>query len=560
MSQERETLEVDVLFVGAGPASLSGALRLRQLIDAHNRSAGPGRRLENVSIAVIEKGREIGAHSLSGAILDPHALRELFPGIDCSAIPMAVPVRTEEVCYLTSHQKLRLPWLPPPLRNHGNYIVSLNRFVKWLAEKAEAQGIDLFPGFAGVGLLFEDDRLIGIRTGDRGLNKEGKPKSTFEPGVDILAKAVVFGEGVHGSLAKQLIQRLGLDAGRNPAAYALGIKEVWEVPHNLALSGQVIHTLGYPLREKEYGGGFLYHSGDSVSLGLVVGLSYGNPFLDPYVEFQRWKSHPLVRSLIAGGKMTHFGAKSLPEGGHYAIPKSSFHGGLLIGDSAGLLNSQRLKGIHLAMKSGMLAAEVLYQAVQKGDFSEVVLSQYESLLAQSWAGRELYAVRNFHQGFEHGLLAGMVQGGLQMLTGGRGWKRRLRSRPGHERLHSLTDRNNPVDRPPAALVIEGSRTADKVSSIYYSGIEHEEDQPSHLLISDLSICHSRCAAEYANPCQRFCPAGVYEMVDPGDGTERRLQINSSNCVHCKTCDIMDPYQIITWVSPEGGSGPNFVNS
>jgi electron-transferring-flavoprotein dehydrogenase len=560
MKEVRENLEVDVLFVGAGPASLSGALHLRNLIDAHNaKSADNEKKLESVSIAVIEKGREIGAHILSGAILDPIALKELIPDFIALGAPLATPVTQDSIYYLTSSGKIPFPWTPSPLNNHGNYIISLNRFVKWMGELAESKGIDLFPGFAGTDLLFEGDRLVGVRTGDRGIGKDHQRKGSYEPGVDILTKAVVLGEGVRGSLTKQLIQKLNLDQGRNPDIYAIGVKEVWEVPASSDARGQVIHTLGYPLKQEDFGGGFIYHSGNMVSIGFVVGLDYKDPYLDPHQEFQRFKTHPFIASWLKDGRIAHYGAKAIPEGGYYTIPKSYFNGGIIIGDSAGLLNSQRLKGIHLAMKSGMLAAETLYEAMLKEDFSEATLIRYETRLRESWAGQELYRVRNFRQGFEHGLFLGMINAGLQMITRGRGWKDRLRNLPGYQRTDKIIEYYGPQAPPPPPFPVDGQRTFNKVTNVYFSGTKHEEDQPSHLLISDYDICYHRCTPEYGNPCQRFCPANVYEIIDNGDGRGRTPQLNPSNCVHCKTCDIMDPYQIITWVPPEGGGGPNYVN-
>jgi len=561
MSRERETLEVDILFVGGGPASLSGALHLRNLIDSHNRhTASPAQQLGAVSIAVIEKGREIGAHNLSGAILDPIALRELMPAVDIGNIPTVIPVAKEHLWFLTSNRRIQFPWVPAPLNNHANFILSLNRFVRWLGEQADARGIDLFPGFAGTELLLEGNRLVGVRTGARGLDRQGQPKASYEPGVDILAKAIVFGEGVRGSLTKQVISRFQLDAGRNPALYAVGVKEVWEVPEDPSSAGVIIHTLGFPLKSETYGGGFLYHMGRMISLGLVVGLDYRDPFLDPYREFQRFKNHPQIASYLKKrGKVVHYGAKALPEGGYFSIPRSYFNGGILIGDGAELLNAQRLKGIHLAMKSGMMAAETLFQALLKSDFSESALSLYERLLMESWVGHELYRERNFRQGFQHGLWRGLLHSGFQMISGGRGIKARLSNRPGHERMRKIEETPPSTRALGETFQLKEKTTIDKASSVYYSGIRHDEDQPVHLLVADLDICHTRCTREYGNPCQYFCPAQVYELVD-GHGSEgKRLQLNPSNCIHCKTCDIMDPYQIITWVPPEGGSGPSFMN-
>lgn len=559
MSEPRERLEVDVLFVGAGPACLSGALHLTKLIQDHNRNSPPGERLESVKIAIIEKGREIGAHNLSGAILDPIALAELVPNYRESNAPLGQTVSKDSIYYLTAGNHFRLPWVPPALNNHGNTLISLSRFVKWLGELVEARGVDLFTGFAGTELLFEGERLIGVRTGDKGIDRENRPKSSCEPGVDILAKAVVLGEGVHGSLARQVVKRLGLDRGKAPQVYAIGVKEVWELPSESPDKGQVIHTLGYPLRQDEFGGGFLYDMGRTISLGLVVGLDYKDPFLDPHRQFQNLKTHPMIASRLSGARLAAYGAKALPEGGYYAIPRSYFNGGLLVGDSVGLVNSMRLKGIHLAMKSGMLAGETLFQALLRDDFSERTLSHYAVLLGNSWAGRELYRVRNFRQGFEHGLMRGLLQAGLQMVTGGRGWKDPLPSRPGYQRMQSIAAYHGAEAVLPKPLQVDGKITFDKLTNVYFSGTKQEEDQPSHLRIADPRICEERCPQEFGSPCQRFCPANVYEVVPREDGSGDRLQINPSNCVHCKTCDIMDPYQVITWVPPEGGGGPNYVN-
>jgi electron-transferring-flavoprotein dehydrogenase len=560
VDKSREVLEFDVLFVGAGPSCLSGALHLRNLIDTHNARTETGRKkLDSVSIAVIEKGREIGAHVLSGAILDPVALRELIPNFAELEAPLGCPVTRDSIYYLTNRGQIRFPFIPPPLNNHGNTIISLNRFVKWMANLVEAKGVDLFPGFSGTELLFDGERVIGIRTGDRGVAKDGNLKESYEPGIDIFAKAIVLGEGVRGSLTKQLIRNLRLDAGKNPAVYAIGVKEVWELPHSSDSQGHVIHTLGYPLKHENYGGGFVYNMGNMLSLGLVVGLDYKDPYLDPHQEFQSFKTHPFIASLLKGARMAHYGAKAIPEGGYYAVPKSYFQGGLIIGDSAGLLNSQRLKGIHLAMKSGMLAAETTYQALLKDDFSEEAFGLYASLFRKSWMEEELYRVRNFHQGFERGLVPGILHAGLQTLTGGRDLKERLWNSSGHERMQRVADYYGQEILPPRPFNVDGQRTFSKVNNVYFSGTKHEEDQPAHLRIADLDICNHRCVEEFRNPCQHFCPASVYEMVNNEHGTGTHLQINASNCVHCKTCDIMDPYQIITWVPPEGGGGPNYVN-
>lgn len=557
MSQGGERIDVDVLFVGAGPASLSGALHLAQLVSAHNQLAGSEKRLD-VSIAVLEKGREVGAHSLSGAVLDPRALAELIPNFEQLGAPLDAPVREDQVWLLTERSRFKLPIIPPPLRNHGNYVISLGRLVRWLAALVEKAGVDIFPEFPASELLIEDDQVVGIRTADRGINKSGQPKPNYEPGVEIRAKVTVLGEGPRGSLTKQLIERFHLDRGKNPQVYSIGIKELWEIPEGRILPGTVIHTLGFPLDCHTFGGGFLYGgSQNQVSIGLVVGLSYEDPTLDPHAEFQRWKTHASIRAILQDGKLVRYGAKALPEGGLYSIPQPYVAGSLIIGDSAGFLNSQRLKGIHLAMKSGMLAAETILQAILANDFSSERLSDFERRLRQSWIYEELYRVRNFHQAMEKGLGIGTVLAGLQFISGGRGIKDPMTTLPGHKRMRKLAEYSPRGRQRKQPVRYDGTLTFDKLSDVFYSGTSHEEDQPCHLRIADFDICHHRCPEEYGNPCQFFCPASVYEMVEAANG-RKRLQINASNCVHCKTCDIMDPYQIITWVPPEGGGGPNYL--
>jgi electron-transferring-flavoprotein dehydrogenase len=546
---ERETLEIDVVFVGAGPANLAGAYRLGQLARQHG--------LE-LSIAVLEKGKETGAHALSGAVVDPRALVELFPDTWREA-PFEGEVREERLLFLTERRALRLP-IPPPLDNRGKHVASLGRLLKWMAPQVEAQGVDIFNEFPAAEILIEDGKVVGVRTGDKGRDKEGRPKANFEPGIDIRAKVVVLGEGPRGTLAKQLDAQLGLAVGRNPQIYALGIKEVWELPKGRVEPGSVVHSMGWPLGRSVFGGGFVYGMrDDQLIVGLVVGLDYANPLLDPHTEFQRFKTHPWLRGLLDGGRMAYYGAKAIPEGGFWSMPRLAGDGFLVCGDSAGFLNSQRLKGIHLAMKSGMLAAETIVEALREGGIDEARLRRYEQKVRASWAHRELWQVRNFHQAFDHGLYAGMFQAAVGMVTRGRGWgiKTRLAARAGHERLVRLED-GGADHTGGAPLAPDGRLTFDKLGDVYNSATAHEEDQPVHLLVRDPEVCVTRCTSEFQNPCQRFCPAAVYEIVDaPGTAHGRRLQINASNCVHCKTCDVMDPYQIIDWVPPEGGGGPNY---
>ncbi|HSM15336.1 MAG TPA: electron transfer flavoprotein-ubiquinone oxidoreductase [Thermoanaerobaculia bacterium] len=555
MSRERETLEIDVLFVGAGPASLAGALHLSRLLAAHNSRAAEKVEL---AIAVLEKGAEVGSHGLSGAVVDPRAFRELVPA-ELDDVPFEAPVAEEHLWWLTERRALALPE-PAPLRNRGNYVASLGKLVKWMAKKVEAAGVDVFCEFPGRELLFDGERVAGVRTGDRGVDKDGRPKANFEPGVDIRAQVTLLGEGPRGTLALQLERRLGLTAGRNPQVYAIGIKELWELPAGRFAPGDVWHSMGWPLWPDLYGGGFLYGMQDDLLIaGLVVGLDGENPWTDAHLEFQRYKTHPEIRKLLEGGKMVNYGAKAIPEGGWWAMPKLGGDGFCLLGDSGGFLDGQRLKGIHLAMKSGMLAAEAIFEAAVAGRPLAGAGDDYPTLVESSWAKDELWASRNFHQGFEHGGFNALVNAALGQVSGGRGFGLfdRLSAHAGHERMRRLdTERRD--FRPAAPVAYDNVLTFDRLADVYQSGTAHEEDQPVHLLVADPSICVERCTREFANPCTRFCPAAVYEIVeDAAAPAGKRLQINASNCVHCKTCDIADPYQIITWVPPEGGGGPNY---
>ena len=542
-------MEVDVLIVGGGPAGLSAALRLAQLQTAQGG--------EPLSIAVLEKAREAGAHSLSGAVLDPSALRELIPDFRERGAPIAADVHADHVYFLTEHAKFEFPIIPPPLRNHGNHIISLNQFVRWLAEQVEAHGIDFFSGFAAQDVLMEGTRILGVRTGDRGISRHGEQKPTFEPGVDITAKITIFCDGVRGNLTKELLRRLPLGADRAPQQFAVGLKELWDIPPGRVAAGTVIHTLGYPLAEEQFGGAFIYAMSDRhLSLGFVVGLDYSDPQFDPHMAFNRFKQHPFIAALLGDGQMVRYGAKALPEGGWNTIPRTYMDGGLIAGDAGGFLNSMRLKGIHLAMRTGMLAAEAAFDAIRANDTSAASLKRYQDKIDASPVRSELYPVRNVHQAFGHGLWAGLAFSGVSLLTGG-WWPVELQGEAGHTRMHRLPPgRGSGAVNEPAsnATSVDRRLTFDKLTNVHYSGTAHEEDQPSHLLVHT-EVCSTICGPEYGHPCVRFCPANVYEIMREADGTPR-LQINASNCVHCKTCDIMDPYAVITWVPPEGG-GPQY---
>jgi electron-transferring-flavoprotein dehydrogenase len=558
MANEREILEMDLLLVGAGPANLACALHLTKLVAAHNQQTkSTGQKgLGEVNIAVIEKAAEIGAHQLSGAVLDPISLRELLPDFEKDA-PFEAPVGEEKVYFLTEGGKISVPAIPPPLRNHGNYVVSLNKLVRWLASKCEEAGVNIFPEFPGWEILYDGETVVGVRTGDRGIDKNGKPKPNYEPGVDIHSKVTVLGEGPRGSLTKQLVRRLKLDVDRDPQVYSIGVKELWEVPDDRFQPGSVIHTAGWPLDSHTFGGSWIYGMRDRiVNIGLAVGLDYRDPAIDPHHEFQRFKSHPLIRDLLQGGKLIRYGAKAMPVGGWYTMPQFTADGVMIIGDSAGMLNGERLKGIHSAIKAGMLAAETIIEAMIASDFSKSFLEKFDRRFLDSYVGSELYKSRNFHQGFDKGRMAGFVMAGISTITGGR-LPRRLPIKAGHEHLEMIASKNGASDRY-ADLKFDDKLTFAKLTDVYYSSTQHDEDQPCHLKVLDTDICVQRCTVEFGNPCENFCPANVYEMVESSPGT-RRLQINFSNCVHCKTCDIMDPYQIIDWVPPEGGGGPNYRN-
>ncbi|HET6617594.1 MAG TPA: electron transfer flavoprotein-ubiquinone oxidoreductase, partial [Gemmatimonadota bacterium] len=534
-------MEVDVLIVGGGPAGLACAIRLAQLA----RESG-----ETPSVLLLEKAHAFGAHQVSGGVMDPRALGELLPDADLDAIPASTPVTRDGFWYLTEGRAIRSPIVPPMFVNKGKRIVSLAQVCKWMAERLESiGGVDIFAGFAADHLLYEGDRVVGVQTRDQGVDRSGKPKPNYEAGYDIRAAVTVICDGVRGNLTKELVNRLGLE-GDNPQVYATGVKEIWRVPEGRHAPGTVVHTVGWPLDASQFGGGWIYHLADRlVSVGHVVGLDAADPLLDPHRKFQEFKTHPAVRAVLDGGEMVEYGAKAIPEGGWYSIPRLVVNGALLTGDAAGLLNGQKLKGIHLAMKSGMLAAETVLATLGR-DTSAAALAPYEAAVRASYIGEDLRKTRNVHQVMAHGRWTGMARVGIQWLTGGRDWADALPGRSDHEGYETLSEHYGTKTPPrPDSRSYDGKLTFDKLTDVYNSGAAHAEDQPSHLVVLDTNICRTRCTEEYGNPCVQFCPANVYEWEN-GD-----LKLNPSNCVHCKTCDIRDPYEIIFWVPPEGGGGP-----
>jgi len=540
---EREELEVDVLFVGAGPATLSCA------IDLARRLAARG---EERAILVIDKAEEIGHHTMSGAVMDPRGIAELLPDWRERGCPVAADVTDDWAEMLRpggKHVTLKGPLCPPQLRNHGNVIISLNELVVWLSQQAEELGIDIYPGFPAAEIRYDGERVIGVTTRDSGVAKDGGRKGTFEPGMNITAGVTVFGEGPRGNLMKALARRFDLYAGQNPQTYGTGIKEIWEFEEPHGLLGTVFHTGGYPLDTKAYGGSFVYGISETqLACGFVVGLDQGDARLDPHALFVQWKQHPRMAKLLAGGKVVRYGAKTVPEGGYYSMPRRQGDGWCLVGDSAGFLNAATLKGVHLAIKSGMMASEAIEQALVAGDTSAAGLARYSELFESSWAKAELLRFRNYRQAFARGMLTGMLDFGVQMVTGGRGLSARRAGHSDHECMQPVAASR--LQKP----TYDDAGSMDKLTDVYHSGAVHEEDQPSHLLVVDPSICVERCTTEYGNPCQHFCPAAVYEWPEAA----REVVINASNCVHCKTCDIADPYENIEWVVPEGGGGPKYL--
>jgi len=543
---ERESMEFDVVIVGAGPSGLSAAIRICQLDP-------------EVSVCVVEKGSEVGAHILSGAVLEPRALNELIPDWKEKGAPLNTPAGKDKFLLLGPAGALRLP-TPPQMKNHGNYIVSLGLVCRWLGEQAEALGAEVYPGFAAAEVLYHDDGTVkGIATGDMGLNRDGTPGPNHQPGMELHAKYTLFAEGCRGHLTKTLEQKFDLRSKgpegtpADPQTYGIGLKELWEVKPENHRPGEILHTIGWPLDSKTYGGSFLYHlENNQVALGFVVGLDYQNPYLSPYDELQRYKTHPSIAPILEGGRRISYGARALNEGGYQSVPGLSFPGGCLIGCTAGFLNTPKIKGSHTAMKTGMLAAEAVVAALKAGANPAEGLPAYTQAVKDSWVWKELYKARNMRPNFHWGMWAGLVLGAIDtfLFFGHAPWT--LKNRADHSALKKAKD-CKPIDYPKP----DGKLTFDKLSSVQLAGTFHEEEQPCHLTLKDDAVPMAVNWAEYAGPEARFCPAGVYEYVEVDGKTQ--FQINGQNCIHCKTCDIKDPTQNINWVTPQGGEGPNYPN-
>lgn len=546
-SIERESMHYDVVIVGAGPSGLAASIRLKQLAAKEQR---------DISVCIVDKGSEVGAHILSGAVIDPRSLSELIENWQEKAAPLTCAVKEDRLLFLTEKKAYRL-LTPPSFNNHGNYIISLGLFCRWLAQQAEEMGVEIYPGFAAAEVLYHPDGSVrGIATGDMGLNKDGQPGSNYQQGMALLAKQTIFAEGCRGSLTKTLIRQFQLDKDCQNQTYGIGIKELWSIAPEKSKPGTVIHSIGWPLDQKTYGGSFLYHLNDNkVAVGFVVGLDYQNPYMSPFSEMQRYKTHPAIREVLEGGTRIAYGARALSEGGLQSLPKLTFPGGLLVGDTAGFLNVPRIKGIHAAMKSGMLAAEAIAEVLKEehvSDDSNTEAVKYSELFRDSWLYHELHKVRNIRPSFKWGLFGGLAYSGLEeyIFRGKAPWTLRHRG-PDYASLRKAQE-CRPIDYPKA----DGKLTFDRTSSVYLASISHDENQPVHLKLNNPELAISVNYREYASPETRYCPAGVYEIVDQAG--EPHLQINAQNCVHCKTCDIKDPEQNINWVCPEGGSGPNYA--
>jgi electron-transferring-flavoprotein dehydrogenase len=563
----RETMDADVLIVGGGSAGLSCALHLQNQIQRHNEDVSSGRKsgaiIPEQMIVVLEKASEIGAHSLSGAVLNPSALRELIPNFKEEGAPLEIEVKKDAVYYLGTDFSFKLPVTPPPFHNDGNYITSISKLNRWLATKCEEKGINIFPGFAAVEALYDGNKIIGVRTGDKGRDKNGVPKPNFEAGLILKSKVTIFAEGTRGSLFKKVSEKLNLREGKNKEVFEEGVKEVIQMPPGTVEAGQVIHTMGFPL-SKSIGGTFIYTlPGDKIIIGLVAYLDSEDPLLDPHRELQILKTHPFVQSMIKGGRVVAYGGKTLPAGGWYSMPKLYGNGFMVCGDSASMVDVQKLKGIHLAMKSGMQAAETVFEGLLcNSDFSESLTKGYEARIHSSYVKSELYKVRNFHQALSKGIISSMPLLAIQEMTGGRGLQDPMPIiESDAQATQKVLDVWGPMgyeEQVGALPKADGLLFFDKLSSVYLTGTMHDEDSPNHLILKDGDICRSVCEPQYKSPCNHFCPASVYEMVPSKKETGKKdLQINYTNCIHCKTCDIKCPFENIEWTVPEGGGGPQY---
>ena len=560
---ERERLDVDLLFVGAGPATLATAIKLADLCEVQG--------VEPPMMLIVEKASEVGEHQLSGAVMDPRGIEELVPDYREKGFPIHHEVDWDAMYWLTSRWKLRSPITPPNFANHGNLVVSLSEVVKWLAEQAAARGIEVYPGFPAAKLLYDGDKVAGVQIQDRGIDKDGSQKGVFEPGPEIYAQCVILGEGPRGSCTKALLEKFPELAGPNPETFATGIKEIWKIKPEKHRPGRVIHTMGWPQDPEVFGGSWLYDMKDNMlSIGFVTGLDAENPYNDPHDNMQRFKQHPFMRDLLEGAEMVRYGAKAIPEGGLFSQPRLYHEGVLLVGDSGGFCDGFKLKGVHMAMKSGILAAETLVEALAQKDFSAAALAPIQQRYRKSWAYKQHRQARNFHAAWKwvHKMPAWLgylrqlpffINTGLLFVTGGRGLLRRISSAPDHVHYKKLSELTAGQRARREKVAYDNKLTFDKVTAVSFAGSRHEVDQPHHLVVADTDVCATTCLEEYGNPCENFCPAAVYEMIDdPQAPKGKSLVIHHENCVHCKTCDIADPYAIITWSTPEGGDGPDYT--
>ena len=549
-----EVIETDILIVGGGVAGLAAAIHLADL--TANSEKKP-------NILVLEKGASIGSHTLSGAVIDPSALKALLPSVDPKEFPFESPVKKEGVYFLTPKLALKAPFTPPFMGNHGNFVVSLGKVTRWLAEIAEKKGVQVYPGFSVSEMLYENGHVIGAKTIDTGVDKHGKPMENFQAGNEIHAKITILAEGSRGSLTKQFVRKLGLDVDSNPQVYSTGVKELWDLPEGTFEAGRIMHTLGFPFAFNHFGGGFVYGlNGRQVVVGVAAGLDYKDPTFDSHAALQVYKKHPFIAKILKKGKLLRYGAKTIPEGGLYSLPKLYHDGAMIVGDSAGFLSMPSLKGVHLAIESGMLAAKSAFEAFKKNDFSAKQLSFYEELFKKSATCKTLSRTRNFRAGFGYGMILGAFHFATQILTGGRGItpSGKMKTHEDAACFKKLSDVQKTFCKKFAKeLIFDKQLTFDKVTDVFFSGSKHDEEQPCHCHVLDLELCRNICIPKYGGPCQHFCPAEVYEIVtDPKTG-KKDLHLHPANCVHCKTCDIKDPFGNIEWTVPYGGDGPEYEN-